>query len=118
MMDLDIEYDDLKPGISADEQQMGVRRLLQIGAGVLLVIAGLAMMVIPGPGVLTALVGLNLIKPDNFIVRWIRRKVPGIPEDGAVPKRYLAIGALFFAATTVLSILYGDIVFDWLKSFL
>lgn len=112
-MDLDLEYDDLQPGISNDENTTGIRRILQIGAGVLLVIAGIAMMVIPGPGVLTALVGLNLIKPDNFIVKWIRRRVPGIPEDGAVPKRYLVTGALFFVGTTAISILYGDELFDW-----
>ncbi len=114
-MDLDLEYDDLQPGISPDEQQLGIRRVIQIGAGILLLLSGIAMIFVPGPGLLTALVGLNLIKPDNAVVRWIRLKVPGIPEDGKVPKRYLAIGLLFFAATAVVSVIYGDDFFNWVK---
>lgn len=101
---MDIEYDDLEPGVSADERQHGAKRVLQIVIGVLLIVAGIVMLVIPGPGIVTILVGLNLIKPDNTLVRWLRRKTPGIPEDGSVPTRFVVIGAVFLIGGTILGI--------------
>lgn len=111
-----LEYDDVQPGVSADEQRSGIARVLQIIAGVLLVGAGIAMLVLPGQGLLTILVGLNLIKPDNFMVKWLRRKLPGVPEDGAVPKSYLIVGGLFFVASLVVSLIWGPDIFNWFKS--
>ena len=113
---MELEYDDLEPGISANEQAVGFKRVIQIGAGVILIAAGIVMLVVPGPGLVAIMVGLNLIKPDNFIVRWMRRKVPGIPEEGAVPKKYLVLGAAFLVVSTTVGILYGPAITDWLLS--
>ncbi len=110
---MDIEYDDLEPGVSADERQRGVKRVLQIVIGVLLIVAGIVMLVIPGPGIVTILVGLNLIKPDNALVRYIRSRVPGIPEDGTVPARFIVVGAVFLVGGTLIGILYGQAMADW-----
>jgi len=115
-MDLDFnnpEYDDLQPGVSADEQQRGAKRIVQIIFGVFLIAAGIVMLVIPGPGLVAIMVGLNLIKPDNFAVRWMRRKIPGIPEEGSVPTSYLVLGGVFLVGSTLLGILYGAQVSDW-----
>ena len=109
-----IEYDDLGPGVSADEQAHGTKRLLQIVFGVLLIVAGIVMLVVPGPGLVAIMVGLNLIKPDNAIVRWMRRRIPGIPEDGAVPTRYLVLGGVLLVGGTVFGILWGAAVTNWL----
>ncbi len=111
---MEIEYDDLEPGISADEDAHGVKRLVQIGFGVLLIVAGIVMLVIPGPGLVAIMVGLNLIKPDNAIVRWMRRKIPGIPEQGEVPRRYLYLGAAFLVVGTLFGILWGQSTTNWL----
>lgn len=111
---MEIEYDDLEPGISADEDARGAKRIIQIVFGVLLIGAGIAMLVVPGPGLVAIMVGLNLIKPDNAIVRWMRRKIPGIPEEGTVPKRYLWLGAAFLIVGTLFGILYGAATTDWL----
>jgi len=110
---MDIEYDDLEPGVSADERQHGFKRVAQIVIGVLLIVAGIVMLVIPGPGIVTILVGLNLIKPDNALVRYIRRRVPGIPEDGTVPARFIVVGAVFLVGGTIIGILYGQAMADW-----
>ncbi len=112
---MDIEYDDLKPGIQPHEQATGTKRIAQIVAGVLLVAAGIVMLVIPGPGLVSIAVGLNLIKPDNAIVRWMRRKVPGIPEEGKVPNSYLAVGAIFLVGSTTIAILWGQDINNWLR---
>lgn len=111
---MDIEYDDLEPGVSADERATGTKRVIQIVFGVLLIVAGIVMLVVPGPGLVAILVGLNLIKPDNAIVRWMRRKIPGIPEDGTVPTRYLVLGGVFLVGGTIFGILYGAELTNWL----
>jgi UPF0716 family protein affecting phage T7 exclusion len=110
---MDIEYDDLKPGVSAGERKHGPRRIAQIIVGVLLVVAGVVMLVAPGPGIVTMLVGLNMIKPDNALVKWIRRRIPGIPEDGRVPTRFVVVGAVFLVAGTAFSVLYGQALMSW-----
>ncbi len=112
---MELNYDDLEAGISESEQASGLKRGIQIGSGLLLIAAGIAMLVLPGPGLVAIMVGLNLIKPDNAIVRWMRRKIPGIPEEGAVPKKYLALGAGFLIAGTVVGLLYGPAITQWIR---
>ncbi len=83
--------------------------------GVILVLAGIAMLVLPGQGVLTIIVGLNLIKPDNALVRYLRVKTPGIPNEGPIPKRLVWAGIGMFVAMTVLSLLFGRAILEWLQ---
>ena len=110
---LSLEFDDVEPGISSDEVETGFRRKLQIVTGVLVVIGGIVLLPLPGPGWAIIVVGLNMIKPDSRLVRWIRRKVPGIPEEGAVPKKVIFIGLVVAAIATVIGILYGDAISSW-----
>lgn len=109
-----IDYDDLEPEISVDKDAHGLKRVTQIGLGVLLIAAGIVMLVVPGPGLVAIMVGLNLIKPDNAMVRWMRRRIPGIPEQGSVPRRYVYVGAAFLIGGTVFAILWGESVSNWL----
>lgn len=111
---MEIGYDDLGPGVSPGEQQHGFKRVVQIIFGVLLIVAGIVMLVIPGPGLVSIMVGLNLIKPDNAIVRWMRRKIPGIPEEGTVPTSYLVLGGVFLVGGTVIGVLWGNDISNWL----
>lgn len=110
---MDIEYDDLRPGIEPGEQARGFKRIVQIVFGVLLIIAGIVMLVIPGPGLVAIMVGLNLIKPDNAIMRWMRRRIPGIPEDGNVPKSYIVLGAVMLVGGTTIGIIWGPELTNW-----
>ena len=49
-----------------------LRTVLAVGCGLLLVAAGLAMLVLPGPGLLTGLVGAALIAGESQVVaRWL-----------------------------------------------
>ncbi len=102
-----IEYDDLQPGISPDEEKEGLARGRQVVLGVLIVCVGIVLLPFPGPGWVVILVGLNKIKPDSALVRWLRRKIPGIPEDGTVPRRVLVLGGVLFTASTLYGIFYG-----------
>ncbi|MGH1488877.1 MAG: PGPGW domain-containing protein [Acidimicrobiales bacterium] len=110
---MDLEYDDLQPGVSPDEEAEGLNRGRQVVLGVFIVCVGIVLLPFPGPGWVVILVGLNKIKPDNALVRWLRKKIPGIPEDGSVPKKYLVVVGLFFVASTIFGIFYGAEVTQW-----
>lgn len=112
---MELDYEDLQPGISPNEDVHGVKRIVNIVLGVILVIAGIAMIFVPGPGIVTIVVGLNLIKPDNALVRYIRARTPGIPEDGPIPRSTLVLGVLTLLVTTTVSILWGADIINWVK---
>lgn len=112
---MDLDYSDLAPGVQPGEDPTGFKQVARIALGVILVIAGIGMLILPGQGILTIIVGLNLIKPDNALVRWIRARTPGIPEDGPIPKSAIAIGIVLFIALGVVSFLYGSDIVDWAR---
>lgn len=96
-------------------------RFGQITLGIILVLAGIVMSGpgIPGPGLIVIVAGLNLIKPNNRIYRWLRRRTPGLPDEGPIPRRTLVIGVAFavvlIAASTTISILYGAQITGWIQ---
>ncbi len=98
----------------------GVRRLVQIIVGVILVIGGIILSGpgIPGPGLLTIVVGLNMVKPDNRISRWIRHRFPGIPNEGPIPRKQIALGIVIMAVFVGITILWGPSITDWVLNLL
>ncbi len=98
-------------------------RLARITLGFVLIVAGIIMLVIPGPGLVAIAGGLALWSRD-FIwaertLRYVRKRAPGIPEDGSIPLRtWVSMGVIMggaLAATIVLprfidfGALWGDI---------
>ncbi len=84
-----------------------VVRLARMGAGSVLILAGLAMLVLPGPGFLVIAVGLALLARD---VPWaarmlerVKRRIPGAEPDGSLPARVIvtmiAVTVVFAAAS-------------------
>ncbi|MFW2380472.1 MAG: PGPGW domain-containing protein [Acidimicrobiales bacterium] len=114
---MSIDYSEIQPGIQPGEDVHGPQRILRIGLGVVLVIAGIAMLVLPGQGILTIILGLNLIKPDNAVVRWIRVRTPGIPVEGPVPTRAIVAGVAMFVAFGMVSLIWGQDIFNWSTAF-
>lgn len=112
-----MDYHDLEPGLNEYESVRGPKRLLHIILGVVLVFAGIGMIFVPGPGIVTILVGLNLIKPDNRLFRYIRARTPGIPDDGPIPRKTIVIGVVTMVSMTALSILLGPAALEWAKDF-
>jgi len=50
------------------------RKLLIMGLGFVLVLAGIAMLALPGPGILTILIGAALIAEESMVAaRWLDR---------------------------------------------
>ncbi|HET6938876.1 MAG TPA: PGPGW domain-containing protein [Nocardioides sp.] len=91
--------------------------LVRVGvtvAGPVVVVAGVAMLVLPGPGLVVIALGLALLALEyewarglvggmGLIASWARRAV--LPKDGSAGRRILGLagGAAFVVATTVLT---------------
>jgi uncharacterized protein (TIGR02611 family) len=92
-------------------------RMLRIVAGFLVMLIGIAALPLPGPGWLIIIVGLNLL-PFAWAertIRLIRRKVPGVPEEGNVPVHTWVIMGVLTVSVTTISILWGDDISDWVR---
>lgn len=85
-----------------------VVRLARMTAGFITVIIGIALLPLPGPGWVVIAGGLVILAQDfewaEKTLRYVRRKAPGIPEDGKIPLSSwismavvmgLAVGAAF-----------------------
>lgn len=64
-------------------------RLVRITVGFLVVIVGIILLPLPGPGWVVIAGGFVILSQDfvwaERTVRLIRRRVPGVPEDGKIP---------------------------------
>lgn len=84
-----------------------VIRLARMGLGSVVLLAGLLMLALPGPGWLAIAAGLAILSKDvawaDRLLRYVRRRIPGVPEDGRVPRSAmvtaLALGAAGVAAS-------------------
>lgn len=90
-------------------------RLLRMGGGFLLIGVGISLLVLPGPGWVMIVLGLSLL-PFAWAertLRAIRRRVPGIPDDGAIPVRtWIILGVVMVGAMAV-ALIFGDVVGRW-----
>lgn len=112
---MELDFEDLQPGISENEDVHGIARFRNVILGVFVTIIGIILMPLPGPGIAIVLVGLNLIKPDNKLVRVIRARTPGIPEEGPIPRNALIFGAVMMIGASICSYFWGDLVFGPMK---
>ncbi|MDH3300060.1 MAG: PGPGW domain-containing protein [Acidimicrobiia bacterium] len=112
---VEADFADLSPGLSERERRAASHRLLQIILGIFLVAVGIPMIPLAGPGWAVILVGLNMIWPDNPVVPWLRKRLPVVPDEGPIPRRYYLIGGLLMAVGVVASLLYGSQVTGWIR---
>jgi hypothetical protein len=98
------------------EARAGVaRRLVRAFGGFVVIGVGIALLPLPGPGWVVIIVGLAMLPfawAERTIVL-IRRRIPGIPEEGAVPLSTWIIMGLMVAVFTTLSILFGRQIGNW-----
>ena len=65
-------------------------RVARMTLGFAVTILGIALLPLPGPGWLVIAGGLFILSKDiawaDRLLTYIRKKVPGIPEDGKIPR--------------------------------
>lgn len=92
-------------------------RLARTAAGFALILLGVLMVPLPGPGWLVIIIGLQLLPYvwAERTIRRIRRHAPGVPEDGRIPARTWAVMGILVVAWTTAAILFGSDVRDWIQ---
>lgn len=97
----------------ADAQANLVVRAARVTIGLAVTIVGIVLLPLPGPGWLIIVAGLSILARDfPFIARWIteiRRRVPGVPEDGEIPLRTKVIIGALVVASVVLTVWYSTL---------
>lgn len=90
-------------------------RLARTVGGFLLIGVGLAGLVLPGPGWVLIVLGLGLLPYAwaQRTIRSIRRRVPGIPEDGRIPMSTWVVMGVVLAVASALTVLFGAEVARW-----
>ena len=77
-------------------------RIGRMGLGFLLLIGGIAMMVLPGPGALAMSAGLVILSRDfvwaDRALRYLRKKVPGLEEEGPIPRSTIVVSVMLMVA--------------------
>lgn len=93
-----------------------ILRIVRMVAGFVLIGVGISLLVLPGPGWVMIIVGLSLL-PFAWAertIRAIRRKVPGIPDDGAIPVSTWILMVVVMAGATAGAVLFGGAIGDWI----
>lgn len=77
-------------------------RIGRMALGFLLLLAGLAMMILPGPGAIVMAAGLVILSRDvkwaDTLLRFMRKKMPGLEEEGPIPKSTIAVSIMLMVA--------------------
>ncbi|HMX08524.1 MAG TPA: PGPGW domain-containing protein [Microthrixaceae bacterium] len=92
-------------------------RMTRMIGGFVLIGIGASLIVLPGPGWLVILIGLSLL-PFAWAERTIlaiRRRVPGVPEDGTIPTRTWVVIGVVTVGAIVISFLFGSRIGDWIS---
>ncbi len=92
------------------------RRLLRGALGMVLVVVGILLLPLPGPGWVIIMVGLTQL-PFAWAERTvllIRRRIPGVPESGEIPTHTWIIIGTLVVRSTVGAIAWGDELKTWL----
>jgi hypothetical protein len=98
-----------------------LRRLGRMTLGTVLCLAGVAMMVLPGPGVVVIAAGLVVLSRDvawaDRALRYLRKKAPGLEEEGPIPMSTIIVSLMLMVAAGLLTLWWfnggNDTVSGW-----
>lgn len=96
-------------------------RLARMALGFLLLIVGIAMMVLPGPGAVVVAAGLVILSRDfvwaDRALRYLRKKVPGMQEEGPIPKSTIVVSLMLMGAAGLVAFWWttggSEVVSSW-----
>lgn len=92
-----------------------IRRVVRAFAGFVVIGIGIVLLPLPGPGWLVIVAGLAML-PFAWAertIRAIRRRIPGIPEEGRIPLSTWLIMLAMVALFTTIAVLVGERIGDW-----
>lgn len=100
---------ELDVGAEEDTRQKAWHHvLLRIGRmvlGSILILAGVVMLVVPGPGLVAISGGLVILSRDvkwaDRALRYLRKKAPGLDEEGPIPKSTIVVSIMLMTAAAI-----------------
>jgi len=103
---LQAEYDTgVREATEAQAKSGVIARIARMTLGTFVLILGIILMPLPGPGGVIAAAGLAILARDvawaERLLRYVRRRMPGVPEDGKIPRSSL-ITMVFISAAALL----------------
>lgn len=112
--------EDVTRTVVEDVERTFSTRFGRIVAGFLIMIVGIALLPLPivGPGWILLLLGLSLL-PFTWAqraTRFIRRHIPGIPEDGRIPARTWIVAGVVMVVLVVVCSIFGPRVVHWVSN--
>lgn len=107
------EYDTGWEELTEDGARRSViRRVLTIIVGFIVTIIGIILLPLPGPGWVVIAGGFSILAQEfvwaEKTVRYIRKKIPGIPEDGKIPTSQKIMIAVITVVFATVSIVWND----------
>lgn len=82
--------------------QHAVLRLARMSLGFVIFVVGIIMLPAPGPGGLVVAAGLAILARDvvwaDRLLRYMRKKMPGMAEEGPIPKSTILVSVMLMAA--------------------
>jgi uncharacterized protein (TIGR02611 family) len=83
-------------------------RLARMSVGGVVCVAGVVMLLLPGPGLLAIAAGLAILAKDvawaDRLLRYVRRRIPGVPDDGRIPRSAIVTAVALAAAAAAASL--------------
>ena len=103
------EYDTgTRESTEAEARSHVLVRVGRMAVGTIVVIIGIIMMPLPGPGALVVAGGLVILARDvawaDRLLRYFRHKMPGVPADGKIPRSSLITMAVLGLAGVLASL--------------
>lgn len=112
---------EFETGVREETEQEARRsviiRLARVIGGFTVIGVGIAALPLPGPGWLIIIFGLGLLPYAwaQRTIRLIRRRIPGIPEDGRIPTHTWIIMGTIVVGGVVISIVWGAAITQWIS---
>ncbi len=95
----------------AEAKTHALVRLGRMALGFGIVILGIVLLPLPGPGGLIIAGGLFILSKDiawaDRLLRYMRKRVPGVPEDGKIPRSSMITMATVTLGAVALSLWFA-----------
>jgi len=100
-----------KEGTEAEAKSHALVRMGRMALGIAILLLGIVLLPLPGPGWIVISGGLFILSKDvawaDRLLRYVRKRVPGVPEDGRIPRSSVITMVTVTLGTVALSIWFA-----------
>jgi len=101
----------VKESTEAEAKSHALVRMGRMALGIAILLLGIALLPLPGPGWMVISGGLFILSKDvawaDRLLRYVRKRVPGVPEDGRIPRSSIITMVTITLGAVALSIWFA-----------